>query len=101
MPKQRATARVFDSVFTDLFSTPEYQKAYQALHPEDSTVTENDIADVTIRAVLVDQLYNDLGFMAKGRSVFLVEAQSTWCPNMAVRALMYLAETYQRYIARE
>ena len=32
---------------------------YRALHPEDKVVTENDIADVTLKHVLVDADYND------------------------------------------
>ena len=31
-------------------------------------------------------------------TILLVEAQSTWCPNMALRALLYLAETFREYV---
>lgn len=32
------------------------------------------------------------------KSCFLLEAQSTWSWNIVVRALMYLANTWQEYI---
>lgn len=35
---------------------------YKALHPEDVTATEDQLTDITIRNVLTDNLYNDLGF---------------------------------------
>lgn len=34
----------------------------------------------------------------KAKLVMLVEAQSAWNPNMTLRMLLYLAETYRRYI---
>lgn len=49
---------------------------YRALHPEDDRVTEDDIKDVTIKHILVDADYNDLGFSVGDRLVILVESQS-------------------------
>ena len=71
-----------------------------ALHPEDSDVTEDDIKDVTIKHILVDAAYNDLGFSVGGRLVVLVESQSTWTLNIIIRALMYLAQTYHDFFKR-
>ena len=83
-----------DSVFRDLFSNPTYLLAlYQGLHPEDLTVTESDLGNVTIRNVLMGRLYNDLAFTVRDRQLVMVEAQSTWTSNIAVRLLMYLADT--------
>ncbi len=46
MPKRK----IKDSVFTNLFQDKKYLlRLYQALHPEDSGVTEDDIKDVTIK----------------------------------------------------
>ena len=90
-----------DSVFTNLFSDPEYQlKIYQTLHPEDTEATVDDITDVTLKAVMTTQIYNDLGFTMQDRTLVLMEAQSTWSFNIAVRALMYLGKTFQEYIDR-
>ena len=68
---------------------------YQALHPEDTEATEADISDVTLKAVMTNQIYNDLGFTVLDRTMVLMEAQSTWSWNIAVRAMMYLGKTFQ------
>ena len=88
-----------DCVFTDLFGNKKYlRELYLALHPEDTDVTEDDLTDITIENVLVNDLYNDLGFRVGDRLIILVEAQSTWSPNILIRSLLYLATTYQQYI---
>jgi len=50
--------------------------------------------------ILVNEIYNDLGFIVGDRLVILVEAQSTWSMNIIIRALMYLAQTYHDYFER-
>lgn len=88
-----------DSVFRDLFENPKYLlQLYQSLHPEDTNVTLDEIGSVTIKNVLLDQMYNDLGFTVRNKLLVLVEAQSTWSVNIVVRALLYLANTWQEYI---
>ena len=90
-----------DTVFTRLFEDKKYLlKLYKALHPEDDKVTEKDIEDVTIKPVLVESEYNDLGFSVGDRLIALVESQSTWSPNIIIRALMYLISTYHDYFER-
>lgn len=89
-----------DSVFVNLFEdTKNVLRLYKELHPEDTQVTVEDIQIQTIKSVLVNTLYNDLGFFVKDKFVMLVEAQSAWNPNMPLRMLFYLAETYRRYLA--
>ena len=89
-----------DSVFVNLFRDKQYVfELYRVLHPEDGATTEDDIEIVTISNVLVNNLYNDLGFMVNDRLIMLVEAQSTWTVNIIVRTLLYLAKTYQKYIS--
>lgn len=96
-PVAKYTAK--DSVFTNLFSDPKYLlQLYRALHPEDLEATEESISNVTIQNILLDQSYNDLGFQVGTRLVVLVEAQSTWTVNIVLRSLMYLAQTWQKYI---
>ena len=66
-----------DSVFTNLFKDKKYLiQLYQALHPDDKQTTEDDIKDITINNVLVDDIYNDLGFSVGNRLLILIEAQS-------------------------
>jgi hypothetical protein len=87
-----------DSVFTDLFSIPKYTlQLYQALHGDDAVATEADIEIVTIENVVLNQIYNDLGFKVGDKLLIFVEAQSTWSENIVVRVLLYVAETLQRY----
>ena len=90
---------VKDTVFRDLFSQKKYLlQMYQALHPDDTTITADDLDIVTLKSILMNGIYNDLGFMVRGSQLMvLVEAQSTWSPNIVIRSLMYLMETYQDY----
>ena len=46
-----------DSVFTNLFRDKKYLlQLYNTLHPDDTSVTEDDINDVTLEHVLVDAI---------------------------------------------
>ena len=91
-----------DSVFTHLFQNRQYVlQIFQTLHPEQRDTTEDMIEIVTLENVLVDDIYNDLGFMIGERLVVLVEAQSTWTANIVIRALMYMAQTYHDYIGKK
>lgn len=91
--------KIKDSVFTNLFADKKYLlQLYQALHPEDTDVTEEQITNITINNVFINGLYNDLGFMVGDRLVVLAEAQSTWSTNIVVRALLYLSQTYHEYL---
>ena len=85
---------VKDSVFTYLFKQPEYTRLlYLALHPEDTDVTEDDCKLVTLENILTTGLYNDLGIQIRDKLILLVEAQSTFSVNIALRMLLYLAAT--------
>ena len=99
MSDEKAKRNMNNSVFTSLFEEPENQvRLYRDLHPEEPEVCAKDIQDVTLKAVLTNRQYNDLGFTVHGRTIILLEAQSTWNPNMALRSLMYLAESYKDYL---
>ena len=88
-----------DSVFCDLFGKPEYLiQLYRSLHPEDKKTKADDLTIVTLTSVFLKGIYNDLGFMLGNRLIVLVEEQSTFSRNIIIRLLMYLAETYRRYI---
>ena len=88
-----------NTVFLDLFSIPEYRlQMFQALHPEMTDVTEDEITPVTLNPVLLTHQYNDLAFLVRDKLIIFVEAQSTWSINILVRILLYLADTYYAYI---
>lgn len=88
-----------DTIFRDMFSKKKYLlQLYQTLHPEDNAIQENDLKIVTLKSILLNGIYNDLGFLVReNKLLILVEAQSTWSPNVVIRALMYLMSTYQDY----
>lgn len=91
-----------DSVFTHLFQNKRYVlQIFKALHPEDKDVTEDMIEIVTLENIIVDDIYNDLGFMVGELLVILVEAQSTWTVNIIIRLLLYIAQTYHDYIGKK
>ena len=70
---------------------------YRALHPEDKKTEEKDIENVTIKNILTDQQYNDLGFRIGNTVLLLLEAQSTWTVNIVIRIMLYLMQTYNDY----
>lgn len=98
-------SKIYDSVFTNLFSISEYAvQLYQGLHPEDEKLTKEQVKLVTLENVLLNQPYNDIGMMilseaAEGKMLIMCEAQSTWSMNILVRMLLYWAQTLQEYIA--
>ena len=97
MSEMRYTVK--DSVFTFVFKQPEYaRKLYLALHPEDSTVTEADCKLVTLENVLTTGMDNDVGLQVRNVLILLVEAQSIFSVNIALRMLLYLAATYKEYV---
>jgi hypothetical protein len=97
--KAKRTAK--DSVFVDLFKDKKYLlQLYKTLHPEDTTATEDSLEIVTLKTILTDNIYNDLGFIANGRLLILAEAQSTWSVNILIRILMYLAQSYNEYFVK-
>ena len=88
-----------DSIFCDLFSRPEYcLQLYKVLHPEDQDVSEENIVLMTLSNLMIRSHYNDLGFLVRDKLLILVEAQSTFTENILVRFIIYLADTYNRYI---
>ena len=101
-PRTTAKQKIRDSVFTSLFGEPKYSlQLYQALHPEDETMTQDAIRIVTLENMLMNRMYNDLGFKAGDRLLILVESQSQWSENILVRILLYAAQTIQDDIAEK
>jgi len=87
-----------DSVFTSLFSNSDLlRELYGAIGgislPDDIPISIN-----TLDNVLVRDIYNDISFMVGSKLVVLIEHQSTVNPNMALRLLMYMAETYKQMV---
>ena len=91
-----------DSVFVDLFQDKKnLLRLYQALHPEDKDITEDELDIVTLDNVLTENLYNDLGLTVRGdKMLILAEAQATWTINVLIRMLEYITQSYREYFDR-
>ena len=98
MGKKTIKRTVKASVFEDIFSDRNnLLMLYKVLHPEDTKVTEEDLQNVSIKNILSNGQYNDLGFRVRDKLIILVEHQSTWSVNILPRTIMYLAESWHRY----
>lgn len=96
---KKTNRKTKDTLFTNLFREVEYQrKLYYALFGEDEELVDSDFKLITLENIFVRDVYNDLGLLVKDRLILLVEAQSTYNPNMALRFLLYIAHTYQNYM---
>lgn len=99
-PRSKWVAKA--SVFTNLFSDVRYTyQLYKALHPEDDKTTIDEITLMTIESHMLNQQYNDLGFMVGESLIILAEAQSTWSENIVVRVLLYVVQTWYKYIKKK
>ena len=98
MRENEAKRTIKDSIFTNLFGDSKYLlQFYQAIHPEDKDVREEELRTITLENILTDDIYNDLGFIKGDKIMILAEAQSTWTSNIIIRALEYLVNSYRRY----
>ena len=98
MRENEAKRTIKDSIFTNLFGDSKYLlQFYQAIHPEDKDVKEEELRTITLENILTDDIYNDLGFIKGDKIMILAEAQSTWTSNIIIRALEYLVNSYRRY----
>ena len=90
-----------NSVFLDMFRRKEYLiRLYHDLHPDDASVTEDDLTIVTIENVFTIKDFNDLGFMVGGhrrKLLIMIEAQSRWSINIIIRLWEYLIDTLMNY----
>ena len=94
--------RAKDSVFSFIFRQPEnLLRLYQALHPEDTEVTEADCKLVTLEHILTNGITNDLGVRVRDTLIILMEAQSKFTINIVLRMLLYLAATYKEYVEEQ
>lgn len=98
----RSQRFVRDSVFKILFSEKSnVERLYTEISgekPENRTILTLTLNEKSLST----NLRNDLGFIVRDgqeSTLFLVEAQSTWCPNMALRMNEYLIATYRQYLA--
>ena len=89
-----------DSVFRDLFHEAEAAlDLYNAL--TDSRFTPDDeLRFTTLENVLFMGQLNDVSFTIGNKLVIFIEHSSSICPNMPIRALMYIGRVYEKIIDR-
>lgn len=84
-----------DGIFTEMFlRIPEYKvKAVQQIAEKEchdfDDITPDEIKVTSLGNVFVQSIHNDVSMEARGKSMFLIEAQSTWSINILVRVLIY------------
>ena len=90
-----------DSAFRLLFSTPDKLRGlYNALSGS-SYGEDTPVVITTLKSVLSLGLRNDVSFTIAGKTIVLIEHQSTINPNMPLRLLLYIAATYEMLIPRK
>ena len=88
------------SLFSCIFSKKEYAlQLYNALNNSDYNNPE-DIEITTLENVVFINIYNDVSFMFNN-TVQFYEHQSTFNPNMPLRNLFYLSNTYEKLIRQK
>ena len=95
----------FDVSFNSLFKDPDYlRRFYRDFAEREVTADCIEVVTLKTRESFKTQISNDLGFYVKhgddegDEFIVLVEAQSTWNPNMPFRFLEYITATYGNYI---
>lgn len=88
-----------DGLFRLLFSNKDGAlELYNALN--NSSYTDPDLLEITtIDGAIYMGIKNDLAFLVEGQ-MHLLEAQSSWSPNMPLRGLFYFSGLYQGYVAK-
>lgn len=89
--------RLFRAIFTK--DKTALLQLYNALH-NTSYTNPDELEIITIENIVYMSMKNDLAFVIAG-IINLYEHQSTFNPNMPVRFLLYLAQEYQKLIAKQ
>ena len=64
-------------------------------------IKEDDLSIITLETVIINDIYNDLGYIVNDKLLILIEAQTTWSPNILLRSFLYLAKTYQNILTEQ
>ncbi|MBE6528201.1 MAG: hypothetical protein E7Z64_03405 [Thermoplasmata archaeon] len=97
--EQRVRYNIKDSIFVSFFKKPEnVLELYRETHPEDTTVSLEDIKLNSLENVIVTGPVNDLGFIVKDKLLCLIEAQSYYLPSVLLRSFVYMLRTLERFL---
>lgn len=67
---------------------------YRTIHPEDRSVTRDDVKLVNIENLFMEDIYNDCSFVVRGEKLILIECQSLWTENIGFRLMEYYTALY-------
>ena len=100
MDKNKANREYKSSLFSCIFSQKEYAlQLYNALNNSNYDNPE-DVIITTLENVVFINIYNDVSFMFNSTIQFY-EHQSTFNPNIPLRNLFYLSNTYEKMIHKQ
>ncbi len=85
-PKRTAKDSIFGAICSDKVLLRE---VYLNLNPGDTEVKYEDLELIRLNSILIKGVINDLAILVRGRDIYLVEAQSTLCPNITYRINYY------------
>ena len=94
----------FDVSFNNFFRDPEYlRRFYREFSQRDVASDRIKVITLNERESYKTKVSNDLGFYVRHEDdedelIVLVEAQSTWNPNMPYRFLEYIMATWGNYV---
>ena len=97
---KKHTSQYRDSVFCLLFNNPDKLRSLYNALTGSSYSEETPVVITTLKNVLSLSLRNDIAFTIGGKTIVLIEHQSTINPNMPLRLLLYMAAVYEKIIPR-
>ena len=89
-----------DRLFKFIFENPENREWTLSLYNAVNGANYDNPDDIiynTIDDAIYMNMKNDVSFIIEN-TMSLYEQQSTYCPNMPLRFLMYLAKLYEKYV---
>ena len=92
----QANLKYKSSVFTHLFDDPDLLRELYGALQGISLPPDTPIAINTLDTSLFLDRYNDISSIIGGKLIVLLEHQSTICPNLPLRVLIYLAKLYEQ-----
>ena len=95
---KKHSSKYKDSVFCLLFNDKDKLRSLYNTLTDSSYNEETPITITTLRNALSEGLHNDISFTIGGKTVVLIEHQSTINPNMPIRLLIYMAAIYENLI---
>ena len=93
MDEVKTTRNYKDTLFGSLFYSCDDAILYKALTGKEVKHVEK----CRLEDVLFRQFLNDVAYIMDDVFICFIEHQSTINPNMALRLLIYLARTYERF----